>query len=125
MEPGSSFPNSQEPDTCNYPKPYQFSPWPQSHCLKIHFNIVFLCVPRTSSGLFPSGFPTKTLLAPVLSLVRATNSVHLILLHFITRIILGEVYSLLQSPITPSLLGHSSSSGLYHQTHSAYFPPSM
>jgi hypothetical protein len=69
MELGGSLPHSRQPATCTYPKPYQFSPWPQSHCLKIHFNIVLLFVPRTSSGLFPSGFPTKTLHSPVLYLV--------------------------------------------------------
>ena len=37
------------------------------------------------SGLFPSGFPTKTLSSPL----RATCPAHLILLDFITRTILG------------------------------------
>ena len=44
------------------------------------------------SGLFPLGFPTKTLYTPLLSPVRATFPVHLILLDFITRTILGEEY---------------------------------
>ena len=39
------------------------------------------------SGLFPSGFPTKTLYTPLLS-IRATCLAHLILLDFITRTIL-------------------------------------
>ena len=65
------------------------------------------------SGLFLSGFPTKTLYTPLSSPVRATCSAHLILLDFITRTILDEDYksfssslcNLLHSPVTSSLLG--------------------
>jgi hypothetical protein len=60
--------------------------------LKIHFNIVLPSTPRSSSGLFPSGLPTKTLYAPYLPHIRATSSVHLILLYLITRIIFGGEY---------------------------------
>ena len=48
-----------------------------------------LCLP---SGLFPSGFPTKTLYTPLLSPIRATCPAYLILLDFITRTILGEAW---------------------------------
>ena len=66
-----------------------------------------------ASGLFPSGFPTKTLYRPLLFSIRAACSAYLNLLDFITRTILGEQYrslifslcSFLHSPVTSSLLG--------------------
>ena len=37
---------------------------PTSHLLEIHPNIIHPSTPRSPSGLFPSGFPTKTLYTP-------------------------------------------------------------
>ena len=65
------------------------------------------------SGLFASGFPTKSLYAQRLSRIRATCPAHRILLDVITRTVLGEEYrslisyfcNFLHSPLTSSLLG--------------------
>jgi len=43
-----------------------------SYNLKIHFNIISHPCLSLGSGLFPSGFPTKTLYASLLSPIRAT-----------------------------------------------------
>ena len=79
------------------------------------------------SGLFASGFPTKTLYTPLLSPIHAICPTHLILLDLITQIIFGEEYrswssslcSLLHSPVTSSILGP------YSQTPSAYVSPCL
>jgi hypothetical protein len=51
------------------------------------------------SGLFPSGFPTKTLYTPLSPPIRATCPAHLILLDAITQTILGEEHRSLRSSL--------------------------
>ena len=111
MEPEGSLPHSQVTATCPYPEPDLSCPY--SHFLKIHFNFIPHLHLGLPSGLFPSGFPTKTLYTPLPSPIRATCPAYLILLDFITRTISGEQYrslssslcSFLHSPVTSSLLG--------------------
>jgi len=63
------------------------------------------------SGLFPAGFPTKTLYVHRLCPIRATCPAYLIRINLITRIIFSEEYRLsssslcilLHSPVTSSL----------------------
>jgi len=55
-----------------------------------------LCLP---SGLFPSGFSTKTLYTPLLSPISATCSAHLTILDFVARTISDEEYRSLSSSL--------------------------
>jgi hypothetical protein len=62
-----------------------------SYFPKIHSNIIFYLCPGLSSGLFPSGFPTRILYAFLIYSMHATCPAQLIHLDLITLIILDKV----------------------------------
>ena len=100
MKPEGSLPQLQMPSTCPYPEPNQSSSFPhQNYFQKIQLNIILHLRLGLPSGLFPSGFTTRTLYTPLLSPIRATAPAHLILLDFITRTKMGEGYRSLSSSL--------------------------
>ena len=99
MEPEGSLPHSQVPATCPYPEPAGSSPYPP-HPTTWRSVLIFSSHlrQRLLRGLFPSGFLTKPLYTPLLSPIRATWPVHLIL-DFVARTMLGENYKSLSSSL--------------------------
>ena len=75
-------------------KPFHASPSTSWRSILILHSHIILGLP---SCIFPPGFHTKTLYAPLLSPIRATCPTHLVILDFITRVILGDQYSSLSS----------------------------
>ena len=113
MESDCSLQLSQVPATCRYPEPARSCP--QSHFLTSWRSIIILSSHLSlglPSGLFPLGFPTKTLYTPLLSPIPATCPVHFIILDLITRIFGEEaphyvVISILLLPLVPLKPKHS------------------
>jgi hypothetical protein len=79
MESEGSLQCSEEPSTGSYPEPEESSPYHPTLFRSLSSR------PRRDlpSGLFPSGFCTKTLYAFMLSRVRSTYPTQLILLDLI------------------------------------------
>ena len=98
-EPEGSLPYSQVSATCPHLEPARSSPYLHIHFMIIHLNIILPYTLGLPSGLFPSGYPTKTLYTPLLTPIRATCTAHLILLYLITRTIFREKYRYLSSPL--------------------------
>jgi len=98
METEGVLPCSKDPATGPYSEPVKSSLRPHTlHPLRsilILSSHLHLDLP---SGLFPLGFPSKTLYAFLISPMRATCPTHLTVLGFITLIIFGEAYKLLNS----------------------------
>jgi hypothetical protein len=113
MEPEGSLPHSQVPATCPYPVPARSSPYPTSHILKTHLNIILPSAPGSPKLSRSLRFPHQNPVYATLLRIPATCPANLILLDLITRTILGEQYRslssslciFLHSPVTSSLLG--------------------
>ena len=86
---------------------------PTSHVLEIRSNIILPSTPRSFQWSLSLRFPHQDPIHPLSSPILATCPAHLILLDFIIRTILGEVYksfssslcNILHSPVTSSILG--------------------
>jgi hypothetical protein len=92
MKPEGSLPYSQVPATCLYPEPTQSSPYPTSHFLKIHLNIILPSTPGCPQWSLSLRFPHQNPVYAYFLPIRATFPAHPILLDFITSTIVGEEY---------------------------------
>jgi hypothetical protein len=87
MEREGSLPCWQDLSTRPYPQPDESSPYQSLRSILILF---YLCL-GLPTGLFPPGFPTKTLCTP-LRPIHAACPANLTLLKCIILIIFGEEY---------------------------------
>jgi hypothetical protein len=75
MEPEVSLPCSQEPAPCLCSEPDEYNAPPHTICLRSSLTLSHLRL-RLLSGLFPSGFPTKTQYARLCNLWYMLYPVH-------------------------------------------------
>ena len=91
MEPEGSLPHSQASATC--PLSWASSIQSTPHILKIRLNVIVPSMPGSPKWSLSFRFPHQNpVYASTLPPIRATCPAHLILLHFVTRTLLGEGY---------------------------------